>query len=98
MRSRCGAPTRRRRTRAPSRNRSARGASCWLRSLRMSERTEPDFQLPERELLEAWLDYHRATLRWKCEGLSDGQLKVRSVPPSTMSLLGLVRHMADVER
>jgi uncharacterized damage-inducible protein DinB len=64
----------------------------------MIERVEPDFLLPERELLDAWLEYHRATLRWKCEGLTDEQLKLRSVPPSTMSLLGLVRHMADVER
>ena len=49
-------------------------------------------------MLGAWLDYHRATLLWKCAGLSNGQLRERSVPPSTMSLLGLVRHMADVER
>src|SRR4051812_22402737 len=64
----------------------------------MIERDEPEFLLPERELLDGWLEYHRSTLRWKCEGLSDDQVKVRSVPPSTMSLLGLVRHMADVER
>jgi len=62
------------------------------------ERAEPPFVLPEREMLESWLDYHRATLLWKCEGLSDEQLKRRSVEPSTMSLLGLVRHMAEVER
>jgi uncharacterized damage-inducible protein DinB len=35
---------------------------------------------------------------WKCDGLDDAQLKVRSVEPSSMSLLGLVRHMAEVER
>ena len=62
------------------------------------ERIEPAFLLPEREMLEAWLDYHRATLAVKCDGLSDAQLRERSVPPSSMSLLGLVRHMADVER
>ena len=52
----------------------------------------------ERETLTAWLDYHRATLMMKCDGLSHEQLRERSVPPSSMSLLGLVRHMADVER
>jgi hypothetical protein len=52
----------------------------------------------ERALLDAWLDYHRATLLMKCAGLSDEQLRTRSAPPSTLSLLGLVRHMADVER
>jgi uncharacterized damage-inducible protein DinB len=52
----------------------------------------------EREMLEGWLEFHRQTLRWKLEGLDDQQLKERSVPPSTMSLLGLVRHMAEVER
>jgi uncharacterized damage-inducible protein DinB len=52
----------------------------------------------ERAMLEAWLDYHRATLLMKCAGLSDEQLKLRSVEPSTLSLLGLVRHMTEVER
>lgn len=52
----------------------------------------------ERETLRAWLEWHRATLALKCEGLSDDQLRERSVPPSTLSLLGLVRHMAEVER
>jgi uncharacterized damage-inducible protein DinB len=49
-------------------------------------------------MLDAWLEFHRATLALKCSGLSDAQLRERSVPPSKMSLLGLVRHMADVER
>jgi uncharacterized damage-inducible protein DinB len=49
-------------------------------------------------MLDAWLEYHRATLLWKCAGLSDAQLKLRSAEPSTLSLLGLVRHMTDVER
>ena len=62
------------------------------------ERTEPPFVLPEREMLEQWLEYHRATLLWKCEGLDDEQLKTMSVPPSNLSLLGLVRHMVEVER
>ena len=61
------------------------------------DRPDPPLEAPEREMLNAWLDFHRATLAWKCEGLSDAQLRERAVPPSTMSLLGLVRHMADVE-
>lgn len=62
------------------------------------ERTEPTFGLDERPMLDGWLEYHRDTLAWKCEGLSPEQLAARSVPPSPMSLLGLVRHMAEVER
>ena len=46
----------------------------------------------------SWLQYHRDTLAMKCAGLSPAQLCARSVPPSTMSLVGLVRHMAEVER
>ena len=49
-------------------------------------------------MLDGWLEYHRATLEQKCSGLSAEQLVERSAPPSTMSLLGLVRHMAEVER
>jgi uncharacterized damage-inducible protein DinB len=67
--------------------------------------TAPEAQRPEvpragdeRTLLDAWLDYHRATLLMKCAGLSDDQLRLRSAEPSTLSLLGLVRHMTDVER
>jgi len=52
----------------------------------------------ERTTLLAFLDWQRATLGRKCEGLTAEQLRQRSAPPSTLSLLGLVRHMADVER
>jgi len=52
----------------------------------------------ERRALEAWLDFHRDTLLLKCAGLTAGQLKERAVPPSRLSLLGLVRHMTEVER
>jgi Protein of unknown function (DUF664) len=51
----------------------------------------------EHTMLEAFLDFHRATLRWKCAGLTDEQLRTRSVEPSSLSLLGLVRHMTEVE-
>ena len=62
------------------------------------ERVDPDFVAGEREALEQWLDFHRCTLLNKCAGLTAAQLKQRPVPPSRLSLLGLVRHLADVER
>jgi len=49
-------------------------------------------------MLQAFLDWHRATLLWKCSGLTGEQLAERTVPPSGLSLLGLVRHMTKVER
>jgi len=52
----------------------------------------------ERATLTAFLDWQRATIERKCEGLTPEQLRTRSAPPSTLSLLGLVRHLADVER
>jgi uncharacterized damage-inducible protein DinB len=61
-------------------------------------RREPDFVLDERQMLDAWLDFHRTTLLFKCEGLSDAQRKSRPVPSSKLSLHGLLRHMAEVER
>jgi uncharacterized damage-inducible protein DinB len=61
-------------------------------------RTEPPEVAGEREAVQAWLDYHRATLLFKCEGLTGEQLVKRAVPPSSLSLLGLVRHMSEVER
>ncbi|MFJ9818961.1 DinB family protein [Streptomyces sp. NPDC101151] len=63
-----------------------------------TERREPAQNAGERSMLEGWLDYHRQTLAWKCEGLTDEQLRTASVPPSELSLMGLVRHMAEVER
>jgi hypothetical protein len=51
----------------------------------------------ERDSLESWLEYHRATLLTKCAGLTPEQLVARSCPPSTLTLLGPVRHMAEVE-
>ncbi len=60
-------------------------------------RREPPYGGPERDQLDGWLDYHRETLLTKCQGLTADQLKARSCEPSTLSLLGLVRHMAEVE-
>ncbi|SFG69094.1 Protein of unknown function [Streptomyces mirabilis] len=62
------------------------------------QRTEPATDADERSMLEGWLDYHRETLEMKCAGLDDARLKTASVEPSELSLLGLVRHMAEVER
>ncbi len=49
-------------------------------------------------MLQSWLDFHRQTLLAKCAGLGAAQLRQRAVPPSALSLHGLVRHMAEVER
>ena len=62
------------------------------------ERTDPPLEADERASLSAFLDYHRDTLALKCAGLTDEQLRTRAVPPSPMSLLGLVRHLTEVER
>ena len=62
------------------------------------DRIDPPLLGGERETLRAYLDYHRATLAMKCQGLSDEELRQRSMPPSTLTLLSLVRHMAEVER
>jgi hypothetical protein len=51
----------------------------------------------ERESLEAWLEFHRATLLMKCEGLTPEQLVLATCPPSALSLMGLVRHLTGVE-
>jgi uncharacterized damage-inducible protein DinB len=61
-------------------------------------RTEPPMVAGERQSLESWLDFHRATLVHKCQGLTAEQLTRRAAAPSSLSLLGLVRHMAEVER
>jgi Protein of unknown function (DUF664) len=61
-------------------------------------RVEPPRLGDERAMLDAWLDYYRATLLHKCAGLSGDQLAERSCPPSPMSLIGLVRHMIEMER
>jgi len=62
---------------------------------RGSDGVSPD---GERATLEDYLASYRLTLRMKCAGLSADQLARRSVAPSTMSLLGLLRHLAEVER
>ena len=61
-------------------------------------RTEPAYVLDERTMLEGWLEFHRTTLLLKCEGLDDESRKCRPIATSLLSLHGLVRHMAEVER
>jgi uncharacterized damage-inducible protein DinB len=52
----------------------------------------------ERLMLQGWLDWHRQTLLSKCAGLTTEQLRTASAEPSNLTLLGLVRHMTEVER
>ncbi|MFJ2213418.1 DinB family protein [Streptomyces sp. NPDC101062] len=66
-------------------------------ALTTDTRTEPSTVAGEREMLEGWLEFHRGTLALKCAGLNGEQLRERAVPPSDLNLLGLVRHMAEVE-
>ncbi|XVV07444.1 DinB family protein [Actinosynnema sp. CA-248983] len=61
-------------------------------------RVDPPGRGDEREVLLGFLRWQRGTLELKCAGLSAAQLASRAAEPSSMSLLGLVRHMADVER
>ncbi|MDT7783147.1 MAG: hypothetical protein QOF58_1566, partial [Pseudonocardiales bacterium] len=67
--------------------------------------TAPEVELPdepllgpERPMLETWLDRHRATFLQNCAGLTGEQLATASTPPSNLTLLGLIRHLSDVER
>ncbi|GAA4706875.1 hypothetical protein GCM10023324_71300 [Streptomyces youssoufiensis] len=83
---------------SPSPHRSAAVTSDPLVPPDWSQRIDPPMTGGERETLRAYLDFHRATLAMKCAGLTEEELRERSMPPSTLSLLGLVRHMAEVER
>lgn len=70
-----------------------------MAAMTTAERFYPhDAGAGERALLESWLEFHRETLAHKCAGLDDAQLREQAAPPSELSLLGLVRHMAEVER
>jgi hypothetical protein len=68
--------------------------------------TEPGTPLPaakafgddERSVLLGYLAYHRTVLARKTEGLDDEQARRAAIPSSALTLLGLVRHMTDVER
>jgi uncharacterized damage-inducible protein DinB len=60
------------------------------------DRVRPPLYGDEATMLLAFLDYHRDTLRWKCAGLTQQQLS-RALPPSDMTLGGLLKHLASVE-
>ncbi|MBB6416737.1 DinB family protein [Streptomyces sp. AK010] len=61
-------------------------------------RPVPHLSGDERAMLESWLDFHRATLELKCAGLDDAQVRIAAAEPSSLTLLGLVQHLAEVER
>ena len=58
----------------------------------------PPLDADERDTLEGWLHFHAPILEPKCRDLDGGQAREASVPPSELTLLGLVQHMAEVER
>ncbi|MER5444089.1 DinB family protein [Streptomyces sp. NPDC002764] len=61
-------------------------------------RAVPRLTGDERPMLDSWLDFHRATLELKCKELDDAQVRTAAAEPSVLTLLGLVQHMAEVER
>ena len=64
----------------------------------LPERVDPSRLTAEKQALDEWVDFHRATLLMKCQGLTSAELKTKSAEPSDLTLLGLVRHMSEVER
>ncbi len=90
----------------PGRVRRHRGAHLAVRRAAVMTEGDPGFverapQPPdgdERSLLVGWLAFHRSALEAKCAGLDAAQLVARSAPPSPLSLLGLVRHVTEMER
>ncbi|GAA1568567.1 DinB family protein [Kribbella sancticallisti] len=60
-------------------------------------RPDPPTEAGEKETLAGFLDFQRATLLWKCEGLTPAQLGTPAVGPSSMTLHGLIRHLTEVE-
>jgi uncharacterized damage-inducible protein DinB len=71
-------------------------SSTWIAPA--VSRPDGSLNAPEPELLRGLLDWHRATLLHKCAGLTGEQLATASVPPSDLTLLGLIRHLSKVER
>jgi uncharacterized damage-inducible protein DinB len=84
---------------APERwNAVGAGSNMWM-DMALDPRFRTGTEIEgERVTLLGFLTRYRLTMEMKCAGLDAAQLARRSVPPSTMSLLGLIRHMADVER
>jgi uncharacterized damage-inducible protein DinB len=81
----------------PDRWSAAANPGLWVDEADDPRQDGADFT-DEKTTLVGYLHFYRSTMELKCAGLDPGQLATRSAPPSTMSLLGLIRHMADVER
>ena len=62
------------------------------------DRARPPFMASDRASLDSWLEFYRSTLPLKIGGLTPEQLCRRAIPPSTLTLLGIVRHLTKVER
>jgi hypothetical protein len=62
-----------------------------------TSRPDPPKVAGEKETLLGQLEFQRATLLWKCDGLTPEQAGTRAVEPSILSLHGLVRHLTEVE-
>jgi uncharacterized damage-inducible protein DinB len=72
------------------------GSMTWIAP--SVERVDEPFTGDERQTLEGFLEWGRHTFLHKCAGLTGEQLAMRAVPPSNLSLLGLMRHLTDVDR
>jgi hypothetical protein len=81
-------------------HRTLRHVSRWCVVWKVPEvvRADEPTTGDEAAMLRGLLEWQRATLLWKCSGLTANELTIRSVPPSTLSLLGVIRHLADAER
>ena len=77
---------------------SGHGHSLQGMSQDRVERVRPPLVADESTMLTAWLDYHRETLAQKMDRVDPARVREATVAPSTLSLLGLVRHLADNER
>jgi hypothetical protein len=64
--------------------------------IQSDDRIDPPLMADEATTLRAFLDFHRDTFRWKCGGLTQEQL-ARSLPPTDMTLGGMMKHLAVVE-
>jgi Protein of unknown function (DUF664) len=76
------------------------GHAEWSAIWRAPAVVLPDepFVADERVMLDGFLDRYRTALLDRCAGLTGEQLALQAVPPSRLSLLGLIRHVTDVER
>ena len=74
---------------------SVRGDTVRGMSQDSAQRVRPPLVADESTMLTAWLDFHRETLAHKVAGVDPARVREATVAPSTLSLLGLVRHMAD---